>query len=70
VDDSEVSANDRFTAPVPLRNACIAAGGVLPMCQDTSRSASADGAIVLTAIQRTGAAATNGPRRADPEGGR
>ncbi|SDN63505.1 fumarate hydratase [Allokutzneria albata] len=35
VDDPEASGNDRFVAMDLLRNACIAAGGVLPMCQDT-----------------------------------
>jgi fumarate hydratase, class I len=35
VDDAEASANDRFVATDLLRNACISAGGVLPMCQDT-----------------------------------
>jgi fumarate hydratase class I len=35
LDDPEASANDRFVATDLLRNACIAAGGVLPMCQDT-----------------------------------
>jgi fumarate hydratase class I len=35
LDDPEASANDRFVAADLLRNACIAAGGVLPMCQDT-----------------------------------
>jgi fumarate hydratase, class I len=35
VDDPESSANDRFVAMDLLRNACISAGGVLPMCQDT-----------------------------------
>ncbi|HEV3227027.1 MAG TPA: fumarate hydratase [Acidimicrobiales bacterium] len=35
LDDAEASANDRFVALDLLRNACIAAGGVLPMCQDT-----------------------------------
>jgi fumarate hydratase class I len=33
--DSEASANDRFVALDLLKNANIAAGGVLPMCQDT-----------------------------------
>jgi len=33
--DSEASANDRFVALDLLKNAGIAAGGVLPMCQDT-----------------------------------
>jgi fumarate hydratase class I len=35
IDDPEASANDRFVATDLLRNACISAGGVLPMCQDT-----------------------------------
>jgi len=35
LDDPEASPNDRFVAGDLLRNACIAAGGVLPMCQDT-----------------------------------
>jgi fumarate hydratase class I len=35
IDDPEASANDRFVAYDLLKNACIAAGGVLPMCQDT-----------------------------------
>src|SRR5688572_26028480 len=35
LDDKEASANDHFVALDLLRNANIAAGGVLPMCQDT-----------------------------------
>src|SRR6202167_1006607 len=35
LDDPEASANDRFVAIDLLKNANIAAGGVLPMCQDT-----------------------------------
>ncbi len=35
LDDAEASANDRFVALDLLKNANIAAGGVLPMCQDT-----------------------------------
>jgi fumarate hydratase class I len=35
LDDPEASPNDRFVALDLLKNACIAAGGVLPMCQDT-----------------------------------
>ncbi len=35
LDDPEASANDRFVALDLLKNANIAAGGVLPMCQDT-----------------------------------
>ncbi|MFD7108497.1 fumarate hydratase [Streptomyces celluloflavus] len=35
LDDPEASANDRFVALDLLKNANIAAAGVLPMCQDT-----------------------------------
>ncbi|HEY1970741.1 MAG TPA: fumarate hydratase [Pseudonocardia sp.] len=35
VDDPEASSNDRFVATDLLRNACVSAGGILPMCQDT-----------------------------------
>ena len=35
LDDAEASDNDRFVATELLKNANIAAGGVLPMCQDT-----------------------------------
>lgn len=35
IDDPEASANDKFVAFDLLKNACIAAGGTLPMCQDT-----------------------------------
>ena len=35
LDDPEASSNDRFVALDLLKNAGIAAGGVLPMCQDT-----------------------------------
>ncbi|HWN32120.1 MAG TPA: fumarate hydratase [Pseudonocardia sp.] len=35
IEDPEASANDRFVATDLLRNACVSAGGVLPMCQDT-----------------------------------
>ncbi len=35
LDDPESSKNDRFVAIELLQNACIAAGGVLPSCQDT-----------------------------------
>ncbi len=34
-DDPEASGNDRFVALDLLKNACISAGGILPMCQDT-----------------------------------
>ncbi|QQS25573.1 MAG: fumarate hydratase [Actinomycetota bacterium] len=35
LDDPEASENDRFVAMDLMQNANIAAGGVLPMCQDT-----------------------------------
>ena len=35
LDDPEASDNDRFVAWELLKNANVAAGGVLPMCQDT-----------------------------------
>ena len=35
LDDDEASGNDKFVAMELLKNANIAAGGVLPMCQDT-----------------------------------
>ena len=35
LDDPEASDNDRYVALAYLKNASIAAGGVLPMCQDT-----------------------------------
>ena len=35
LEDDEASENDRFVAFDLLKNASIAAGGVLPMCQDT-----------------------------------
>jgi fumarate hydratase, class I len=35
LEDPQASSNDRYVARDLLKNACIAAGGVLPMCQDT-----------------------------------
>ncbi|MEA2951077.1 MAG: fumarate hydratase, class [Alphaproteobacteria bacterium] len=35
LDDAEATSNDKFVAYDLLKNANIAAGGVLPMCQDT-----------------------------------
>src|SRR5579859_5576686 len=35
LDDPEASANDKYVARDLLANACVSAGGVLPMCQDT-----------------------------------
>ncbi len=46
LDDSEATANDKFVALDLLKNANIAAGGVLPMCQDT-------GTIIINAKKGT-----------------
>jgi fumarate hydratase class I len=35
LDDPEASSNDKFVVHDLLKNACVSAGGVLPMCQDT-----------------------------------
>ena len=35
LEDPEATPNDKFVAASLLKNACIAAGGVLPSCQDT-----------------------------------
>ena len=50
LDDPEASANDRFVAFELLKNACIAAGGVLPSCQDTGTAIvkGKKGELVLT----------------------
>jgi fumarate hydratase, class I len=50
LDDPDASANDRFVALDLLKNANIAAGGVLPMCQDTGTAivAAKRGRHVLT----------------------
>jgi fumarate hydratase class I len=39
LDDPEASANDRYVALTLLRNAEVAAHGILPMCQDTGTAA-------------------------------
>src|SRR5579883_3279368 len=39
LDDPEASENDRYVALTLLKNAEIAAGGILPMCQDTGTAA-------------------------------
>ena len=51
LDDPEASGNDRFVALDLLRNANIAAGGVLPGCQDTGTAIikAKRGQFVLTA---------------------
>ncbi len=50
LEDHEASANDRFVALELLKNACIAAGGVLPSCQDTGTAIvkGRKGELVLT----------------------
>jgi len=50
LDDPEASPNDRFVAIELLKNACIAAGGVLPSCQDTGTAIvkGKKGELVLT----------------------
>jgi fumarate hydratase, class I len=50
LDDPEASANDRFVALDLLKNANIAAGGVLPSCQDTGTAIvmGKKGELVLT----------------------
>ena len=50
LDDPEATANDRFVAFDLLKNANIAAGGVLPMCQDTGTAivSAKRGRFVLT----------------------
>jgi fumarate hydratase class I len=53
IDDPEASPNDRFVATDLLRNACVSAGGVLPMCQDTGT------AIIIG--KRTEGVLTGGP---------
>ncbi len=50
LDDPEASANDVFVATELLKNACIAAGGILPSCQDTGTAIvkGKKGELVLT----------------------
>src|SRR3954452_11392738 len=65
LDDLEASDNDRFVALDLLKNATIAAGGVLPMCQDTGTAivkakkgqfvftGGGDEAAIAAGVQRT-----------------
>jgi fumarate hydratase class I len=50
LDDPEASPNDVFVAIELLKNACIAAGGILPSCQDTGTAIvkGKKGELVLT----------------------
>jgi len=56
LDDPEASPNDRFVALDLLKNANVAAGGVLPMCQDTGTAIvmGKRGSQVLAAPGRAG----------------
>ncbi len=56
LDDPEASANDKFVALDLLKNAAIAAGGILPGCQDTGTAIvkAKKGQFVLTAGVGTG----------------
>ena len=64
LDDPEASANDRFVAYELLKNAVIAAGGTLPMCQDTGSAVvtGKKGHMVLTDGQEA-AAVSEGVRQ-------
>ncbi|MDR1635625.1 MAG: fumarate hydratase [Bifidobacteriaceae bacterium] len=53
LEDPEASANDKFVALDLMKNANIAAGGILPMCQDTGT------AIIMG--KRGGRVLTDGP---------
>lgn len=53
LDDEEASANDKFVALDLLKNAVIASGGILPMCQDTGTAivSAKRGQQVLSEVQ-------------------
>ena len=65
LDDPEASDNDKFVALELLKNASIAAGGTLPMCQDTGTAIVVahkgedvytgfdDGAIIAEGVKKT-----------------
>ncbi len=59
LDDPEASANDKFVAYDFLKNANIAAGGVLPMCQDT-------GTAIISARRAGWSSPTAPTRRRSP----
>jgi fumarate hydratase class I len=61
LDDPEASNNDKFVALDLLKNANIAAGGVLPMCQDTgTRSSWASAASTCSPTARRAGAERRG----------
>src|ERR1041385_1034681 len=68
VEDPEASNNDKFVAFDFLKNANIAAGGVLPMCQDTGTAIimGKKGRLVFTDGEDEGALAA-GARGAHPK---
>jgi fumarate hydratase class I len=59
LDDPEATSNDKFVAYELLKNANIAAGGVLPMCQDTGTAIvmGKKGRLIFTAGEDEGAIA-------------
>ena len=65
VEDPEASDNDKFVAYDFLKNANIAAGGVLPMCQDTGTALimGKKGRLVWTDGRRRGGARRGRARR-------
>ena len=69
VEDPEASDNDKFVAFDFLKNANIAAGGVLPMCQDTGTAIimGKKGRLVFTDGEDSHATRARSPRaRATP----
>jgi len=68
LDDKQATDNDRFVALALLKNANIAAGGVLPMCQDTGTAiiSAKKGENVWTGGQDAGAL-SEGVRKAYTE---
>ena len=65
VEDPEASDNDKFVAYDFLKNANIAAGGVLPMCQDTGTAIimGKKGRLIWTDGDRRGGARRGRARR-------
>ena len=69
LDDPEATGNDKFVAYDLLKNANIAAGGVLPMCQDTGTAIvmGKKGRAIVTDGTDEGAIARGHPRRVPEE---
>jgi fumarate hydratase class I len=72
LDDPEASDNDRYVAGALLRNAVIAAEGVLPMCQDTGTATviawKGDRVLVEGAGSKDGTDSAAGPDSRDGTG--